>query len=210
MLYLFTRDERNKSNCSGNCLQAWPILTSTAAPTAGEGVAADRLGKLDGTNQVTYNGWPLYYYSQDTAAGDAKGQNVSSVWFAVSADGGPILTNARIKTSTSALGTIVTDNSGRALYLFTRDEGANSACSDNCARNWPPVRTVGAPAAGEGATASLLGTITRQDGSAQVTYGGKPLYYFATDDKPGDTKGQNVGGNWFVVSATGEAIRTAP
>jgi predicted lipoprotein with Yx(FWY)xxD motif len=70
------------------------------------------------------------------------------------------------------------------------------------------VRTVGAPAAGEGATAGLLGTITRQDGSTQVTYGGKPLYYFANDEKPGDTKGQNVGGNWFVLSAAGEAIRT--
>jgi predicted lipoprotein with Yx(FWY)xxD motif len=104
----------------------------------------------------------------------------------------------------------LTDNSGRSLYLFTRDEGGNSACSDNCARNWPPVRTIGAPAAGEGATASLLGTITRPDGSAQVTYGGKPLYYFATDEKPGDTKGQNVANAWYVVSASGEAIRTTP
>jgi predicted lipoprotein with Yx(FWY)xxD motif len=64
----------------------------------------------------------------------------------------------------------------------------------------------GAPAAGEGVDAALLGTITRDDGAMQVTYNGWPLYYFADDTAPGDANGQGLGDVWFLVSPTGEAI----
>jgi predicted lipoprotein with Yx(FWY)xxD motif len=212
-LYLFTRDERNRSNCTDRCAQIWPPLTTTGAPTAGDGAVSGLLGTItrpEGTMQVTYNGWPLYRYSQDTAAGDVKGQNVNNIWFVVSTYGGPILTNATIRTSQHQLGTLLTDASGRVLYLFTRDEPNRSNCVDRCAQLWPPVITVGAPSAGEGANAGLLGTITRAEGYTQVTYNGKPLYYYAQDEKPGDARGQNFNNVWFVVSATGEAIMTAP
>src|SRR3972149_1711225 len=64
-LYLYTKDERNKSNCSGGCLKAWPALLTVEAPQSGPGVAGNRLATItrdDGTKQGAYNGWAPYYY----------------------------------------------------------------------------------------------------------------------------------------------------
>ena len=108
------------------------------------------------------------------------------------------------------LGNILSDGEGRTLYLFTRDERNKSNCSGACLQRWPALLTVGDPKAGEGLDARLLGATKRDDGATQVTYNSWPLYYFAADDKPGDTKGQNVGGIWFVLSAAGRAVGLAP
>jgi predicted lipoprotein with Yx(FWY)xxD motif len=91
-LYLFTNDTQNSgtSSCTGDCLVAWPPLFTDGDPVAGEGVDAALLGTIalpDGTTQVTYNGWPLYYYAEDTASGDVNGQGVGGVWFVVSPTG---------------------------------------------------------------------------------------------------------------------------
>ncbi|MBI4289368.1 MAG: hypothetical protein HY671_13195 [Chloroflexi bacterium] len=213
-LYIYTRDELKKSNCTAQCAQRWPPLLTTDAPTAGEGLAKDLLATIkraDGSTQVTYNGWPLYYWWQDPRPGDANGQDVGKVWYVLTADGAPIFNSASVKATQSAgLGAIVTDNSGRALYMFTKDEANKSNCYDSCAQHWPPLLTIDAPAAANGATASLLGAAKRTDGSAQVTYKGMPLYYWWQDVKPGDTLGQNVGGVWFVVAPDGAVIKTAP
>jgi len=91
-LYLFTNDTQNSgaSSCTGECLVNWPPLFTDGEPVAGEGVDQAMLGTIslpDGTTQVTYNGWPLYYYIDDTAAGDANGQGVGGVWFLVTPAG---------------------------------------------------------------------------------------------------------------------------
>jgi predicted lipoprotein with Yx(FWY)xxD motif len=91
-LYLFTNDTQNSgtSSCTGECLVEWPPLFTDGDPVAGEGVDEALLGTItlpDGTSQVTYNGWPLYYFHEDTAAGDANGQGVGGVWFLVSPTG---------------------------------------------------------------------------------------------------------------------------
>ncbi|MBI4234088.1 MAG: cupredoxin domain-containing protein, partial [Chloroflexi bacterium] len=78
------------------------------------------------------------------------------------------------------------------------------------AQLWPPLLTAGDPTAGAGATATLLGTSKRKDGSSQVTYNGWPLHYFSRDQKPGDTTGQAVGGVWFVISSEGKQVGVAP
>jgi predicted lipoprotein with Yx(FWY)xxD motif len=94
-LYLFTKDTSNTSNCYDKCATAWPPLLTKDKPVAGEGVDASKLGtttRKDGTTQVTYNGWPLYYYQKDTASGDVTGQGVGSVWFVVSPAGDKITT----------------------------------------------------------------------------------------------------------------------
>jgi predicted lipoprotein with Yx(FWY)xxD motif len=92
---------------------------------------------------------------------------------------------------------------------FKKDKNGKSACSGACAQNWPPLLTKGAPKAGAGAKASLLGTTKRSDGTTQVTYSGHPLYTFVADNgKPGSTKGQGVdafGARWYVVAAKGTA-----
>jgi predicted lipoprotein with Yx(FWY)xxD motif len=114
-----------------------------------------------------------------------------------------------VAVKSSKLGTILVDGSGRTLYLFERDTGTTSTCSGACATGWPPYTTSGAPQAGSGASASLLGTTTRSDGKTEVTYHGHPLYYFAGDAKPGDTNGQGVkafGAEWYVLSAAGNKL----
>ncbi|WP_461104850.1 COG4315 family predicted lipoprotein [Tessaracoccus terricola] len=89
-LYLFTNDTRGSgaSTCEGQCLVNWPPLVGV--PTAGEGVDDSKLGsftKPDGTVQATYNGWPLYYWVQDTEPGQTTGQGVQGVWFVLDRDG---------------------------------------------------------------------------------------------------------------------------
>ena len=107
------------------------------------------------------------------------------------------------------LGQILVDGSGRTLYLFEADKGTASTCYGACATYWPPLLTNGAPQAGSGATASLLGTTKRTDGSVEVTYAPHPLYYVVTDHNPGDTTGQgvnNFGAAWDVVGPDGKQI----
>ena len=121
----------------------------------------------------------------------------------------PVTGEATVSVSeTTDFGPILVDGEGMSLYLFTNDtqDSGTSTCTGECLVEWPALTTEGDPAAGEGADASLLGTITRDDGSTQVTYNGWPLYYFHEDAVAGDTNGQGVGGIWFLVSPAGEAI----
>jgi predicted lipoprotein with Yx(FWY)xxD motif len=89
-LYLFTKDTPNTSNCYGGCATYWPPLLTTGSPAAGTGVTGTMLGtttRTDGSTQVTYNGWPLYYYIGDKAAGDTNGEDVQNVWFVITPSG---------------------------------------------------------------------------------------------------------------------------
>ncbi len=116
---------------------------------------------------------------------------------------------ATIATSKTDLGTILVDGQGRTLYLWVADNGDQSTCNGGCAQAWPPVLTDGAPKAGSGVTASLLGTTKRDDGKTEVTYHGHPLYTFVQDQAPGDTTGQGsdgFGADWWVVAPSGQAI----
>lgn len=203
-LYLLTADERNASSCTGDCADAWPPLLTEADPTAGEGVDVSRLGAIsrdDGALQVTYNGRALYYFVGDRAtAGDANGQGTGGVWFAVSPDGSAIRTAAAVSAvEHKDLGVMLTDAAGRSLYQSARDRRGVSNCTGVCASVWPPLLTVDDPMAGEGVSVEALGTITRRDGSRQVTYDGRPLHQFARDDRAGDANGHGMGDAWFVV-----------
>ena len=113
-----------------------------------------------------------------------------------------------VNVATSPLGQILIDAEGRTLYLFMRDTANTSVCTGGCAQTWPALLVTGAPTGGLGVEASKLGTTSRADGGTQVTYNGHPLYHFSSDSAPGDTKGQGVGGNWFVVSSQGEPIQS--
>lgn len=100
----------------------------------------------------------------------------------------------------ATLGQHLVAANGMTLYMYTKDTSDVSNCSGACATNWPPYAPVtGEPLVpGDGVTGQLA-TITRADGTSQVTYNGKPLYFWKSDAKVGDTTGQNVGGVWFVV-----------
>jgi predicted lipoprotein with Yx(FWY)xxD motif len=108
------------------------------------------------------------------------------------------------------LGTIVVDGTGRTLYVFDKDTASppKSNCDGDCAAMWPPVLAgTGTPQL-DGVDASTVGTVTRTDGSKQLTLGGMPLYQFAKDSKSGDVMGQAVGGLWWVVGPDGKKITT--
>jgi predicted lipoprotein with Yx(FWY)xxD motif len=117
-----------------------------------------------------------------------------------------------ITTGTSSGGSFLTNGAGRAVYLFLADSSGKSACSGACAAAWPPVIATGQPTASGGAQASNLSTITRSDGTKQVTYDGHPLYYFEGDTGPGMDKGQgfdDFGAKWWLVAPSGSSITTA-
>jgi predicted lipoprotein with Yx(FWY)xxD motif len=103
------------------------------------------------------------------------------------------------------LGRFVVDSAGKSLYEFKRDAGTTSACVDNCLVTWPPlVQASGNPTLAPG-LGGTVGVAVQADGRRQVTYNGKLLYYYRTDAAAGDTNGQGVGGNWFVVEAVAGA-----
>ncbi|RGD58828.1 hypothetical protein DR950_14500 [Kitasatospora xanthocidica] len=104
------------------------------------------------------------------------------------------------------LGTIVTDSAGFTLYRFDQDRNSppESYCNGSCAVIWPPEHADGnGNVTVKGIDSKLVGTVTRDDGTKQVTLNGWPAYRYSPDTKPGDTKGQGVAGTWFALTPTG-------
>jgi predicted lipoprotein with Yx(FWY)xxD motif len=109
----------------------------------------------------------------------------------------------------SDFGRVLFDGSNRALYAFTRDPSGRSTCYGACAGAWPPYIVSGQLRAGSGTQRSLLGTTRRRDGRRQLTYAGRPLYYYV-GDPVGEIRCQNVrefGGLWLVVRPSGALVR---
>jgi len=102
--------------------------------------------------------------------------------------------------SSPGFGTILTGPNGMTLYTHAGDSATSSTCTGSCATAWPPLPTTGQPSAGAGVTGQL-GTLTRADGTTQVTYDGLPLYYWEGDAKPGDETGNGIDG--FAVATVG-------
>jgi predicted lipoprotein with Yx(FWY)xxD motif len=124
--------------------------------------------------------------------------------------------NAQVTTTlatsdNATLGTILTDAKGMTVYTFKKDTPGVSNCSGTCATNWPPV-TATEPLTLPVGVPGTLSLIARTDGSKQLAYNGQPLYTFAGDKATGDTKGQGVGGMWYVVnpSAAGATPVASP
>ena len=96
-LYLFEKDKRGMSACSGSCVSFWPPLLTTAKPRAGAAVKASLLGTIrrsDGRMQVTYRGHPLYTFSLDKRAGQTNGEGLDDFgahWYAVSPAGSKVV-----------------------------------------------------------------------------------------------------------------------
>ena len=105
----------------------------------------------------------------------------------------------------SEFGPMLFDSKKQAIYVFERDPKGESACYGECAEAWPPVLTKGEPRATGGVKQDLLGMVERRDGKLQVTYAGRPLYFYAHEG-PGEVKCHNVnlnGGLWWVVGPDG-------
>jgi predicted lipoprotein with Yx(FWY)xxD motif len=111
----------------------------------------------------------------------------------------------------SSYGAILFDGRGRALYAFTRDRrDGPSRCYGACARAWPVYFASGRLVAGRGVKRSLIGTVRRRDGRRQITYNGRPLYFYVGDTRAGQVSCQNVaeyGGTWLVMRPSGALVR---
>lgn len=138
-----------------------------------------------------------------TAAGATTTTAGSTTTSGVSTTGAPA---EGVHLANTGLGEVLVDPDGMTLYVFGADTGGESTCYESCAANWPSVP--GELQAGTGLDGSLFefGTVTRTDGKSQLTVNGRPVYYFAGDSAPGDTRGQLLNDIWFVVGPDGEPI----
>lgn len=189
-LYLFTVDDPNVTNCYDGCAIIWPPLRSDSEPVAPPGLSGE-LGLIprnDGGMQVTYNGWPLYGWIEDSEPGDVLGHGVNDVWWVV---------HPAPTVAVSAEGYLV-GGDGMTLYTFANDTPGVSNCYGNCARNWPPLRIAFGEIEAPPELAGRLGLIERTDGHKQVTLDGWPLYYWVGDTEPGHTTGDTIP-NWDLA-----------
>ncbi|MCS7484055.1 hypothetical protein ACFFQW_48805 [Umezawaea endophytica] len=120
------------------------------------------------------------------------------------------LAQGKVVALTSAkvgdLGQVLTGSNGKTLYRFDKDktDPPTSTCVDDCEAQWPPALAPQGDLEVQGVDKALVSTLTRKDGTKQLTVAGWALYEFAKDTGPGDTKGQGVGGVWFAATPEGK------
>jgi predicted lipoprotein with Yx(FWY)xxD motif len=219
-LYTFANDSEGTSNCNDPCQETWPPVpadTPIDTTSVNDG-QFDKITREDGSEQLALNGQPLYRFVDDANPGDANGEGVGDVWFAVKAEdvnlaeaggGGGDDDDAEaqgggagdITVADTDLGPTVVDAQGKTLYALTDDSSGTSTCNDACADAWPPVP--GDVTIDESAVTADSTTITRDDGSSQLQIGEWPVYTFSGDTGPGDVNGQGSGGVWFAVAPDG-------
>lgn len=220
-LYFFAGDGAGDATCSGTCIDNWPIFYKET-PTLGTGLKRSDFGTItrtDGSKQTTFRGWPLYYFKNDTKAGDVLGDKVGNVWMAAKTNYTVMLSSRHLVgndgksyTFDTKEGTgkslFLVDSVGRTLYAYAFDKNnVNKYTKADLSNDatWPIFTT--STAIGE--IPSLLDkndfrTITSV-GKTQLTYRGWPLYYFGPDQATrGNTKGVSVPrpGVWPVVNTT--------
>lgn len=199
-LYFFSRDVDGNSACVGGCLDAWPVFHAED-PSLGAGLDDSDFGVIDrgdGTMQTTYQGWPLYYFAQDTQMGDVNGEAVNNVWWVAKPDYSLMISRQAVEEGGSAVNYMV-DAEGNTLYIFTPDPPGESVCIDNCIANWPAFD----PDDTELVLPSIFSAadfamIDRPDQGEQLTYKSMPLYYFVNDSGRGDANGEGLNNVWFV------------
>jgi predicted lipoprotein with Yx(FWY)xxD motif len=118
-------------------------------------------------------------------------------------------TTVTIGMATTSLGSVLVGPNGLTLYIHAGDSASSSTCTGACATAWPPLAVAsGQTAALASGITGTLGTLTRADGTVQVTFNGMPLYGWKNDKAPGDTTGQNVNG--FTVATPSGTPASSP
>ncbi len=201
-LYFFAKDVNGTSSCYGACAKKWPVFyVEEIKPSPGlDPNDFSVVTRKDGTKQITYKGWPLYYFFMDKKPGDIKGDGVKNVWYVAKPD------YTLLVGYKENLGLYLTDSKGRTLYFFAKDVNGTSSCYGACAKKWPvftpkPSTKFVIPSV---LNMTDFNFIIRKDGNVQIVYKGHPLYYWINDMARGDTKGHGVKGVWFVASVSGK------
>lgn len=196
-LYFFSNDVSGQSACIDGCLDSWPIYYK-ADLTISDDLNASDFGvitRADGAKQTTYQGWPLYYFSGDVAANDSNGEGVGNVWFVAKPDYTVMLAKQEIDGTAI---TYLVNNKGRSLFFFANDEENISNCFGGCLDAWPVFARDIPAVVPSTLNSSGFGQIDSNSGGKQLTYQGKPLYYFAQDTDRGEVAGHAVA-NWSVT-----------
>ena len=197
----------------------WPAITTDGAPVAGVGVSQKLLGSVVRPgigDQVTYAGHPLYIFDMGPGQVTGEGWDEPSLppwhglWWLVSPSGAPLawpetLTNTVIGGKNVVAAAMLTGIGWEEfpVYSYTLDTATTSKCTGACAIGWPPLLTNGRPAVEGTLTAASVGTLKRSNGTAQVTYGGKPLYLFAYEGIAPQGMGYVATGNGNDVKVDG-------
>ncbi len=191
---------------SSSCLANWSLFDAGTLAVNSPLQAADfDTISMNGVNQTTYRGWPLYGSKMDTSAGQFNGDGYAGIWYVMKPDYSVVI------MKNSKVGSYLADGIGNTLYNFSPDSIEKSTCTNSsnvliqnktCIQLWPPfsVSSVVVPSL---LNASDFTTFTRGDGLRQTAFKGMPLYYFLVDTAPGQTNGQAIagfGGSWFVVA----------
>ncbi len=228
-LYFFSLDAKGESNCTSGCLDAWPIFFSEDL-SLDSGLNASDFGSItrsDGEMQTTYKGWPLYFFGNDTAAGDVNGDGSGGVWYVAKPDYTVMLAQGQLLgrdvdgnetqlTSAYEPGEestfYITDTDGNTLYSFINDANAvNNFTAEDFSNDgvWPIFEEAleRLPSILEAADFGSINVFGRQ----QLTYKGWPLYFFGGDDKRGDTFGVGfpTAGVWPIVNQDTEIAPSA-
>jgi len=211
-LYFFSNDADGQNHCTGGCVGAWPIFSGDAPTQAGldKGLTAADFGVIttaDGKKQITYKGWPLYYFSPKNVPEPANaitGDGAGGVWYVAKPDYTVMLVNNQLTgndgkkyktdyTEGEGKTTYLTDDKGRALYAFKNDKsGKNSFTKEGSPSKAWIIYEADEIVVPSKLDKSLFGTID-VFGKKQLTYNGWPLYYFGQDeDVPGSNKGVSV------------------
>ncbi len=194
-LYFFTRDVNGTSACEGGCVTSWPVF-NVENPRIPASLNASYFGTItrgDGQEQMTYKGWPLYYFANDAVQGDVNGENVGGSWYVAKPDYDVLLATQSIGGQDARY---LVDATGNTLYRFQNDGPNESNCNGGCLTNWPifSSESFTVPSALNGTD---FGSFDNE-GTIHATFNNRPLYYFANDAQRGDLNGHEVGNVWFV------------
>ena len=199
-LYVSSLDADDRSACTGECADRWAVFY-TEGLTVGRNLSEDEFGVIEGGEgpQVTYFGWPLYYYAPagdgvTEPVGETGGQGADDVWFVSRRY--DIMVSQRAGAPGQAPESYLVDQEGYTLYALDTAAGAD-ACVADCLDDWTVLSDEDELIIPASLAAADFGTVTRPDGEEQVTYRNRPLYLSAQNTLRGDTQGAD--GFWTVV-----------
>jgi predicted lipoprotein with Yx(FWY)xxD motif len=221
-LYVYVEDLLTKapSACTGDCANDWPPALVSGKVKVPRGIVG-HIGitvRSNGTHQLTMDGRPLYTFAGDRSRGDIRGNGVGNIWWAMTPTGLSATSFPNLKLTYKArssttltvveskFGSVVANDRGQVLYAYSDDTPSTSACNSVwCLVDWPPLQATGTPSGASSITAPV-GVITGAGAVQQVTLGGHPLYRFVGDLQSGDTRGQGIGEDWFLLSPSGSLV----
>lgn len=209
-LYFFAGDVTGESNCNGGCADVWPPLVGELYDfdfgSDLNGSDFNTITREDGQKQITFKGWPLYYFSPEgdgvlEGAGETQGDGRNGVFHVAKPDYSVLVGRQSVTEGEEAIVYLV-DDRGVSLYRSINDGENLSNCAGGCAGVWPPFEASENWVIPSSLNQNDFATVVREDDlGPQLSYKGNPLYYFTPDEQVrGNVTGQGGAGGTFFVA----------